>query len=914
MSEAAVKKLLANLLLLAPVKKFETIDIPEDIQSAYNPILHIAKGRSSELIRGNEYDPILYGDTAKFGSLADVHLQVIAIAFLQTFIQLNFTGPSVGFTQAVLFPDVDEHLVQFEALKLLSLEGQTPYDLSVDPVFFIISCLIFERLTNVSENQSLVGSSTNVNIEDCSASTNALKEANKSNPIIASALWWRSRALQVQTSLFSEPSSTIPSICTLLITPDIVNTVISSEDNEPHLQKYLQIIYYLENARLNIHSQTESLAIPLLGQVRKISDLALVLTGARAKRTKYQKFHTANLILLAKSQSTDFYEPEHNQDDAPESHDLNSDLLLERPHFESLEDLEMPDQPDTKRIKFDPGEPEQDHNVEKLLPIAPKQEDIPVSLKGIDPNNQPPLNELDNIQLLLRLTTIRQTTPSGNSLVEEELLALVSRILYMDSKQVNWSIFSRALWERSLLETGKAKTIERGILQMTSLIEEIGIKIKTRIIPQAQEEASLDDSSPAASRLRFIHQMTLMPQWSMDMKLAEKYMSIGVIRSALEIFERLQLSCETALCYAAVEQEQEAKRILLERIRLHPEDARAVSILGDITQDPELWEKAWEIGKYHKAKASLSHYYYSPPQSTGLSKNLNLAIIHMNHALQVNPLSYENWFFYGCCGLESEQYELAAEAFTRCVSLDDVNSHAWSNLATSLLKQEKTRPAFNALKKAVRAANETKRSRSWKIYENYLIVALKLHEWNDVLIATRELVDIKGGSEGEGSIDIPIVEKLVEILVSTEYPTEEDGRLTHFQTSCIDLICNIIPKVITTSSRCWRIVARVELWRKRPWASLDCHEKAYRAVTGNPDLETSEQVWNEAVDACADLTAAYESLGQMAGKHNAGDLVCKDWKYKAKQSIRSLMSKGKDTWEDSDGWYRLQDLKEEFSN
>lgn len=184
----------------------------------------------------------------------------------------------------------------------------------------------------------------------------------------------------------------------------------------------------------------------------------------------------------------------------------------------------------------------------------------------------------------------------------------------------------------------------------------------------------------------------------------------------------------------------------------------------------------------------------------------------MNDCLTANPLSYEHWFFYGCCGLESHQYEVAAEAFTRCVALDDTNSHAWSNLASALLRTDKTRPALNALKKAIRCAGES--NKSWRIYENYLIVAAKLNEWNDVLIAARELINIRGNSDGEGSIDIPIIEKLVEILVATEYPSAEDTRFTHYQKSCIDLVCNILPSVITKSARCWRIVARVELWRQ----------------------------------------------------------------------------------------------------
>lgn len=197
--------------------------------------------------------------------------------------------------------------------------------------------------------------------------------------------------------------------------------------------------------------------------------------------------------------------------------------------------------------------------------------------------------------------------------------------------------------------------------------------------------------------------------------------------------------------------------------------------------------------------------------------------------------------------------------------------------------------------------------RSWRIHENFVIVAMKLNEWSDVLQATRELIDMKEG--GESSIDIPVIEKLVEILVATDYPKEGE-RLTHYQNSCIDLVCNMLPNVITNSGRCWRIVARVHIWRKKPWEALECYEKAYRAVSQKHDLSTNETIWNEAVEACEDLVAAYESLGELPGKHGADDLVCKDWKYKSKTTIRSLMSKGKLMWEDSQGWDRLMALKE----
>lgn len=916
------RKLLSQLLLLVPVSKFTvpSSDHPDPHTDLIDFTTAILSGNASTFFTDPKYKEIFqskkalqiltqYPETSlkavvhqyveeiikyiRQSSSCDAHLliQLLAIAALQVFIQLNFTGPNVEFDASeLLMPNADKKQLHTDLINLLHVDGQQAYELMNEPLLFIIASLMFEKLMGVSAHHSFIGKDISIELDEMvEVNSVAMKDVSVEN---ASLFWWRARALQIHISLLTEAPGVLTSVSSLLLSYSTAEVLANGEGSLLYLLRYE---YLIESARASIHLYTEHLAAPLLAKASQITELLFVLTGAKAKRTKFQNFANSSLILLAKSKAQTILD--ENSAEEPAKYELDSDLLLERPHYEVIEDIQ---EPSLKRAKY-----ESDSSEEKqlpLMPIAHHQDQIPQDLVGLDPNDQPALNDIDNLQLLLRLMVIRLSSPANNSLVEEELMAIVSRIIYQPSKAVNWAIFGRALWERSLLETSKARTVERGILQMTSLVEEIGLKIKTRTLPQAED---VKDSSPSASRLRFIHQLPLMPQWVMDSKLAEKYMSLGVLKSALEIYERLQLECEAALCYAAVENESEAERILLSRLERHPQDARAISILGDIRQDPLLWEKAWEVGRYAKAKNSLSRYYYNPPADSGKTKDLESALMHMNDCLRAHPLSYENWFFYGCCGLEAANYELASEAFTRCVSLDDTNSHAWSNLATALLRLDKTRPAFNALKKAMVSSKEGKRS--WRIFENFVIVAMKLNEWSDVLLATKELVSMK--DDRDASIDIPVIEKLAEILVATEYPSEGQ-RMTHYQSSCIDLVCNILPNVITNSARCWRVVARVNIWRKKPWEALESYEKAYRAVSQKHDLTMDEKIWNEAVDACSDLVAAYESLGELPGKHGAGDVVCKDWKYKSKTTIRSLMSKGKQLWEDSPGWESLVGLKE----
>ena len=823
---------------------------------------------------------------------------LFAIALLQTFIQNNYTGPSAPLDDSfiskmfVINEQINKNTVNSQLISCLTVLGQPAYELVDNAEFLVLSLLLLEQITM---EPSLFDNNVDTEITLPNISP------TETSSLLAIAHWWRARALLTHLSILPEPSGNHPAVASSILSSiDLVHAIVKSlpKNVNDFFKRQLYTVFYLENVKCSLTINTEHLCLPTLTKLQKLTDFQFVLTGARAKRTKFQQVSHAGLIILAKSSEDSYFDTNDQSAVAPESFELNSDLLLEKPHFDSI-GSEPLDEQIIKRQKLDENAGIEN---DKLLPIALRQEYIPTDLQNLDPNNQPHLSNYDTLQLLLRLYTIKQTTPARDPLVEEELAALLTRIIYQEGAN-NWTIFSRALWERSILETNKAKTVERGLLQMQSLVEELGLKIQTRLIPEAKDK----ESNSPLPRLKYIHQLPFIPRWELDASLAEKYMSMGILKSAVEIYERLHMYCETALCYAAVGQEAEAERVLSDRINKNSRDARALSILGDLRQDPTLWEKSWDIGRYVNAKNSLAKYYYNPPAESGLTRDYNVVLKHLNDSLRQYSLNFNTWYFYGCVALECEKMDVAAEAFSRCVALDDSHAMSWSNLSAAYVHQGKLKEAFSCLKRASTSDSQ----KNWRIWENYMIVAAKLNEWNDVLLACKQLVQIKRDRSGEGSIDLPVVEKLVEILVSSDYDPEE-SNLSYFQRSCIEFVCVTIPSVVTTSGRAWRLVARVELWRKRPWASLDCHEKAYRAVCHNPDLEIDEKIWNETVDACEDLVAAYESLGEMEGKYGPGSLVCKDWKYKARSTIKSLMSKGKNNWEGSDGWEKLLEIRKQL--
>lgn len=978
----SLKTLLAKLVLQNPKIEFDNNheEVDEQIQ---NHVLAIVNGHYFQLLQSKLFSEIFFQNNdiltatqnyvssngedllTYINTLTDILKQninscdiseehkkiytlIIAILFLQFFVVANFSGPKLPFElsdkeigfMGLLFTTTNTNTkfkfnFQTQSLDLLSISGYSPYHLSETPFFLVLSLHMFERLQGTSI--SLLGSEKNKLdssfVIENSFDVNFLSEQNQGAYINASICWWRARVLQVQQSILPEISSEIITLSLELLGKKTVNALIDTVNVNSKANQYLLISYYLENANISIAGDLEVQTLDFILNANKASGMSLILTGCKARMTKHQTKSTATLTVLAKSSNTLLSSEESEKSFKPQDVQLNDDLFLEKPNFDSLGDNEILKDEETniendftKRIKIDYSTMNDEIPTtidKKLIPIAVKESDIPAELNNIDPNDQPTLANLDNIQLLLRMQAIYNNTPDGNTLVNEELIAVIQRVLFSSSEYVNWLIFSRALWYRSLLETARSRTVERGVLQLYSLVEELGVTSEhtARLFPKTDDEVKFPtefrnstDITVAltnATRLRYIYTLPLMPKWSMDTKLAEKLMELGSLKSALEIYERLEKWTDAALCYAATGDSDKGVELVEKALQYNPNDARSWSVLGDIKNDPSLWEKAWSIGRYANAKRSLAKFYSNPPKDSNVEKNLQTAISHMFDCLSANPINFQNWYFYGCMGLEVGNYELAAEAFTRCVSLDDSNSYAWSNLASALIQLDKISEAFTALQKSVNSGDSTKKS--WKIWENYLIVAVKLGKWDEVLHASIVLLnDKKDLDHSTTSIDIPIVEKIADLLTSD--PFDANKRETYFQKTATDFICNMIPSVVNSDSRIWRIVAKVDFWRKKPWLALEDYEKSYRAVINNPDLTSDENVWKIAVEACQELVSAYENFGELEGRHGAGDVVCKDWKFKAKSTIRSLISKGKSSWEYTDGFEALQELKQEIMN
>ncbi len=703
----------------------------------------------------------------------------------------------------------------------------------------------------------------------------------------------------------------------------------------------------IERASIHLLYGFEAKAQADLEQAARARHFQYALTGRLGKRTKFQEKEISQLVVLAKSAEWGENSIVENTERTttsgrPEILNLNDDTLLERISFSKPADSSTEMYPD--------GE-------------------VPPSLSSLDAGKQPLLEPLDAIILLAIASSISNTS-AEDGLTREETLPYAERVISGGSS--NWQVYTQALIIRSRIEGYRTRTVERGVLQLQAVVDQV-IADTTSFEPstndptvnEAQKPSTStfllkskdSESAPASERLRFIHQLASPTRWKLEAELAQRWVSLGGLRTALEIYERLQMWAEVALCCAASDKENKARKIIrrqlynrvittstgklldddedndvgeyrIERDPLPADAPRLFCILGDLEKSVSKYERAWEISnhRYARAQRSLGKHYLASNDPSKADEAYSMS-------LRVNPQNHAIWFALGSVRLQLENWSGAVDAFGRAIKVDDTDAESWSNLAIALLKSsEKTeteqemriRESFIALRRAA-----TLKRDSFRIWQNLLTISVRLSPppYVDIVVAQTRLIEILGSVKGEKCIDVPIVEALLSHIIAesshntTEQP--EDGEKAPrrgLEKMVVDLIQKKITPLITSSRRLWLLTAKLSLHLQRPLAALNAYEKAWRTTLNKPGWDTASDtkardLWKEVADATIDLLDAYESLGERAREPGMGegDLVCKDWKFKARSAARSVLARAKEVWEDDRGYEmlneRLQELK-----
>lgn len=832
-----------------------------------------------------------------------VHLfWALAVASLNAFVQSNITGPPLAykpseilFTKDVSGDAASVRKIQQDLIASLSLDGIAAYKLT--------------------PNIELL----------CLADTILI------NPIfqkfIPLSTWARLRTSFTYQRLLSEPA---PSLQTTIYDDlkDVEKLVMDSgkETAIPDLHS----TFLLERAAVHTHHGLDKQARADLDQATAERKFEFALTGLMGKRTKFQEKDTSQLLVLAKSAGTDL-KATSTEAAGPKALDLNDDTLHETIQFtEKVASMDIQD-----------------------------ESKLPASLASLEPANQPLLEPLDSVILLSLAESIKNTNPA-DGITREQTIPYAERVIKGGSS--NWQVYTHALLVRSRMEGYKTRTMERGLLQLQALVDQViaetsgqattdadtGEKI-TAFLPGAKE----GESAPVEDRLRYVFALSSPSRWELEAELASRWVHIGGLRSALDIYERLEMWAEAALCYASTDKEDKARRMIRRQLfhATNGDDATAdldseswegaprdpppaeaprfYCILGDLDNDLAMYEKAWEVSgkRYARAQRTLGQRYIS-------ERNYEKAVEAYELAIKCNALNHPAWFALGCAYLELLQFKNAVEAFSRCVQLDESDAEAWSNMGASLLHlRPKTKtpeeeaiegkvtshPRSDALKAFKRAA--TLKHDNYRIWVNVLVVAASTTppSYSDIVTAQRRICEIRGATDGEKCVDDEVLDALIKHLVQSKPDSGLDLSAPGLPRMTNELVEKHIKPLITFSPKLWAVLATLYMHSGRPTSALECHEKAWRAVTSQPKWENQdEKVWDAVAQQTIDLVDAYETLGPRERTEGlaagSGELVAKDWKFKARSAIRSVMGKGKEAWEDSKSWELLTERMEELKS
>ncbi|PWN45791.1 hypothetical protein IE81DRAFT_319623 [Ceraceosorus guamensis] len=513
-----------------------------------------------------------------------------------------------------------------------------------------------------------------------------------------SQAWWRLRAASIHVRSLDAPLPLEPA---LLRDLKPLRDLLARRAREDGKWAGLHARLILEHGLALQRAGNDRLAKELFVEAAAASGLRYEITGALGKRTFYQKEDRTQLVLLAES-------AKGREDEGVSGEGTSKDEIVtkEKPSEQrdgapesgwksSVDESQPKDMPASLLHNDDTFMERTKFTSSALAAGQDSAAEASSMLDTQDPNDPSPLSPLDACILLAFSLDLRNSSPS-HGLVASQISAFVARTL---SHARNWSVHTMALLLRSRLEAHRTRTAERGVLQLQALVDQM---------PSA-------DSS-TTERLLLFHSLDLPSAWEMRAELARLYAALGVIRSALEIFQKIELWEEVVACLGALGRQQEGIEVLHDLIqgrkveadhfiserkakrktethaatselaRRKINNARMAKLwclLGDLQaeQAQTHYVRAWDVSQASSARAarSLGGLFFALGQHASASTWLK-------RALSIAPLFTRSWFMLGCAQMRLEKFADAAAAFRRAVALDEEDAESWNNLASCYLR------------------------------------------------------------------------------------------------------------------------------------------------------------------------------------------------------------------------------------
>lgn len=578
-----------------------------------------------------------------------VEAEFFAIAALNLFLQLNYTGPM--FEDPSILQTINPHSVvdicfknenlsksnsdlssyENSVLSELTVDGLWPCQVAKVPYLLLIARCVFVTLSN-PQRKHWSHRNNRADEEFPEGFRTALSHLSYSSI-------WSARAAVAHERLLL---STEPTITLWTEVNETFQDCIRAVEN---CSSQLRATIQLEYGLACHHFQHVKMGKEQFEKARQISSLFVEVTGAMGKRTKFQKKATAQMVVRAVSASV-------NQDHASSTGEETNitDEGIKSQMVEHTDESIL-----LERVKFDK---DQDNNIDEL-------------------------QVLDQAIILALCLDVKNTNPS-DGLTSEEMSAYLARVLCHHD---DWTVYSTALLERAWLEFEGNHSKERALLQLQALADQH----TTRLTITQSTRKSVEESSPVQHRLRNVHSIVYPPRWHMLRDVAERYAQLGIVTSAAEIFAEIEHWDEVVDCYRRAGKEKLAEEVVRKRLAI-AETPRMFVALGDITNEIEYYDKAIVIsnGRFCQAHVSRAENLFQRGK-------LEEALASFRQALALRPLIPMVWFRVGIICMKLGDWEYALTAFSEVVQQLPEESEAWANIAAVHQHEQRPAEAYPAL-------------------------------------------------------------------------------------------------------------------------------------------------------------------------------------------------------------------------
>jgi tetratricopeptide (TPR) repeat protein len=268
--------------------------------------------------------------------------------------------------------------------------------------------------------------------------------------------------------------------------------------------------------------------------------------------------------------------------------------------------------------------------------VAKEEEDSNAREEATPAIGDGPLSTLHQGILLGLCLDVENSNPK-DGLTRAEMMPYIRRV--MDQPQ-NWLVHSCALLGRCDVEFADHRVMDRAVLQMQVLVDQHSDRL-TALLSRRADEVHV----PPQDRLRWMACLPWPSRWGLKKLLADRYLSMGVAASASTLYEELGLWGEVIDCLLVMDKLSRAKRLLSTLLREDP-TPRLWTILGGISNDDAAYVRAWEESSRRYAPAMLSlgrRYFDKHFWAEALAVFLDALAISPDHSFE--------WACVGACAM-----------------------------------------------------------------------------------------------------------------------------------------------------------------------------------------------------------------------------------------------------------------------